>query len=276
MNPDYSKLDAARSDAEGARASAVDFAASGATLADELRKAVGERFAQSPIAQEAATARSEFLSAAPQARSDVAKMVNDGTILSPSQQQAILASRKASALAPVMGSNILQEAAFGTMNDLINAGTHAYSAEATRKQGLAELAQKSYSDLLSELVTRATQERAAAEEARSAELFPLQKKKLLADIAGGGTTTSKQLTTIGDKVYNYNPKTGQLEQIKGVNPSKYNETDIANFANGVADGSMKITSVPQEIRGSVQTLSDQIKASKPNILQSFLGMFGIK
>ncbi len=265
---DFSPLDTARNTAQTTAQTALDYGTRGFTLADELRKAVGERFAESPIAQQGAEARANFLSAAPQARSDVAGLVSGGAIMSPSQQAAIIAAKRGSALVPVMGANTLQEAAFGTMKDLIDAGTNAWNSQSTYQTGLADLASKNYSTLLDELFKKSQEERAA-----EMQPYDIAYKQALINNAGGGGSTSKQLTTIGNKVYNYNSKTGTLEQIQGVNPSKYDETDVANFANGIADGSMKIVNVPQEIRGEVQTLADQILASKPNILQQIGNMF---
>ena len=199
MESNWSGVEAARGQAQAAGKSALDYSTKGMTLADELRKAVGERFAESPIAKQSAEARAGFLSAAPQGRADILSTIQGGTILSPTQQQAILASKRASALAPVMGSNIIQKAAFGTMEDLISAGTNAWNAAATQQQGLAQLAQQSYSSLLNELVTRANQEAAAKqlgwqgeEAARASELFPLQKEQLAKNIAQIGVRAGRE------------------------------------------------------------------------------------
>lgn len=176
----------ARTKAQQLGQQAVDFSARGNTLADELRKAVGERYADSPFATDAAQARSDFLSAGPQARSEVADMVTSGTILSPSQQAAILASKKAQALVPLTGSNLIQEAVFGSMEDLIGAGTNAWRAQSDRLSGLAGLAQTDYGNLLNEMMQNAQLEQQKREEERAAELFPLQKALLAAQAAAAG------------------------------------------------------------------------------------------
>lgn len=173
----------ARSAAQAQGQQAVEFAAGGNTLADELRKAVGERFAQSPIAGEVATARSNFLDAAPQARARIADIVSGGQALLPTQQRQILSADRAAALVPLIAGNIKQEAAFGNMGDIISAGLNSYNAEAQRKSGLAQLAQGSYSDLLTNFFKQLEEGRASAAEQRTTELFPLQKQQLLANIA---------------------------------------------------------------------------------------------
>lgn len=185
MAIDYSSLDQARATAEGAQKTALDYGARGLTLPDELRKALGERYAGSGMAQDAATARTEFMASAPQARADVAGLVSAGNILSPTQQQAILAAKRGAALVPLIASNINQEAAFGNIDDLVGAGTRAFQAQTAQQQGVAQLAQSSYSNLLSELFKR-------AEEERTQELFPLQKQKLQADITNSGTTSTQK------------------------------------------------------------------------------------
>jgi hypothetical protein len=90
-----------------------------------------------------------------------------------------------------MGANITQEAAFGTMEDLINAGVNAYGAQTSQKQGMAELSRQNYTQLLNELVTRADQQ-------RSEERFPLEMQLLKAQISDTlrGSTADQQQETL--------------------------------------------------------------------------------
>ena len=152
MNPE---ITTARENAQSAAQTAVDYSSKGNTLADELRKAIGERYGESDIAKNTATARTTFMAAAPQARQDVLGLVQSGSILSPTQQNAILAAKRASALAPLMGANLVDEAAFGTIGDLVNAGTNAWKAKSDAATGAAQIAQTGYSSLLSELLQKA-------------------------------------------------------------------------------------------------------------------------
>ena len=152
---DNTAIDTARTNAQNAAQTAVDYSSKGNTLADELKKAIGERYGQSDIAKNTATARTDFMAAAPQARQDVMGLINGGAILSPTQQNAIMAAKRSSALAPLMGQNLVNDAAFGTIEDLINAGTNAWNAKSTAAQGAAQIAQTEYSSLLNELLQKA-------------------------------------------------------------------------------------------------------------------------
>jgi hypothetical protein len=278
-NTDWSSVDTARDAATQAATTANNFVAGGYTLADELKKAVGERFAQSPIATQAATARSDFMAAAPAARSDVLNMVKGGTILSPTQQNAIIAAKRASALVPVTATNTMQEAAFGTMQDLINAGTNAYNAQTTKLQGAATIAEKSYSDMLNELTTKAS---IAAQEAQNAKksttvwedssgnswLVDTQTGQKLQDLGkayhastgGGSEGTWSTFQDASGKVWMLNNKTGEKKLASDT--TKNNEQEIADNANSVAAGTMSISQVPMAIRGQVDQLATQIKASQ--------------
>ena len=231
---DYSQLDTARSSAESAQKTALDYGARGVTLADELKKALGERYEQSGLAQNAATARADFMSSASQGRADVAKMVNEGNIMSPSQIQSILSANRSSALIPLMAANINQEATFGNIDDLVGAGTRAFQAQTAQQQGLAELAQSSYTNLLSELFRRAEEERASAAEARTAELFPLQKQQLEADIA------------------NTNAETGS-EGAVGVDA----------YAVKFNQGKISASDIPSNVRGKVLKRAVELQNKKP-------------
>lgn len=268
---------AAREEAQSLGTQAVDYASRGNTLADELRKAIGERYAQSSFATDAAKARSDFLSAGPQARSDVAGLVQSGSILSPSQQAAILAAKRGEALIPLTGSNLIQQAVFGTMDDLIGAGTRAWQAQTDRLSGLAGLAQTNYSNLLNEMIQNAQLEQQRREEARAAELFPLQKQKLQADIASvgrGGGAYNKQIIQLGDQAYYFDPRTGELTPT-GISTGSggYDENDIAGLANAVAEEQITLKDVPAEIQGDVATTVAQIEASKGPSLLERIGRF---
>lgn len=203
MEPNWSGVSAARDQATSAATSANDFSAKGNVLVDELRKAVGERFGESGIAKDTATARTDFMAAAPKAREDVLGLVNAGSILSPTQQAAIMAAKRSSALMPLMGANLIQDATFGTMEDIINAGTNAFKAETQNRQGLAQIAQGNYSSLLNELLQKAQEDRAnqtmqfaANKDARESAMAPLDQMTAQAKLdqllnGGGGTATER-------------------------------------------------------------------------------------
>lgn len=202
MNPISSdQITEAKNTAQSAGQRAIEFGAQSNTLADELRKAIGERYNTSNEAKIGATARSNFLQAAPQARADVMGLINSGNILSPTQQSSILASKRAAALVPVMAANTMDSAAFGTMGDLISAGSNVFNREATRQSGLAQLAQNSYSDLLNNFYKQLGESRQQTAEKRLAEMQPLEIAYKQAQInasnrsnPGGGGTATERLT----------------------------------------------------------------------------------
>lgn len=310
-------LTAAQQQAQNATQNVTNWSAQGMTLADELRQAVGERFGQSGVAKEAATNRANFMATAPQARSDILGLIQGGSILSPTQQNAILASKRAAAIAPVMGSNILQEAAFGSMQDLINAGVNAWNAQSTRAQGAAQLAQQNVQNILQRLTTEA-QLKAANEPKTSFWEDASGNTWLVNSITGekiqnlgrtyhaptgGGTAADKQQAifeqlksdarsgaTFGQIMNKYVGKLDASDILMGYNTAskygpvqasaeeinkkygtdlkaqQYTETDIANYANAVASGSLKINQVPISVRGdvanTVQQINDAAKANK--------------
>lgn len=284
MEPNWSGVSAARDQATSAATSANDFSAKGNVLVDELRKAVGERFGESGIAKDTATARTDFMAAAPKAREDVLGMVNAGSILSPTQQNAIMAAKRSSALMPLMGANLIQDATFGTMEDIINAGTNAFKAETQNRQGLAQIAQGNYSSLLNELLQKAQEDRAnqtmqfaANRDARETAMAPFEQMtaeaKLAQLLSGGGDQPNLQAVTINGKQMNYNPKTGMYSESNAPgSKSKYGDQDIADFANAVFDGRAQLSGVPAEIRGKVSELVSQKEATRPWYQKPLLGI----
>lgn len=202
MNPvDFSGVDQARAAAQSATQNAQNYAIGGPNLADELRKAVGERFNSSPLAQQTAQAQSDFLAAGPQARADVAGLVNSGSILSPTQQQSILAAKRSAALVPLTAAGIMNNAEFGTMQDLINAGIGGYNAEAQRQSGLAQLASQNYSNLLNELTTKVQLTKASQPDTQVVEangrklLINSQTGQVIQDL-GSSTAGSQNLPSV--------------------------------------------------------------------------------
>jgi len=153
---DWGPVEQARNTAQGAAATAGEFTTKGITLADELKKALGTRFGESGIPQATAQARSNFMAAPDQVRADLANQVKGGTIFSPSQQQAIMSSKMASALVPLSGANMIQNAAYGGISDMVDAGTRAWQAQTQQKTLEAQLAQANYTNILDELTKKAS------------------------------------------------------------------------------------------------------------------------
>jgi hypothetical protein len=208
---DFSQAEAARQAAEQAATTAAEYGSKSYTIADELRKAMGERYAESPFPQQTAQARSDYMSAADAQRAKNAEMVAGGTILSPSQQQAIMSSARNAALVPLTSANLIEKGVFGTMEDLINAGTNAFKGQTSYMTDLANIKQTAYTNVLNELIKRAEIEEAnrrmavlEAEERRAAEMQPYKIQELQASInkiksSGGG---GSEKWTLGDDQLN--------------------------------------------------------------------------
>jgi len=249
---DYSAVDTARTNAQSAAQTAVDYSSKGNTLADELRKAIGERYGESDIAKNTATARTDFMAAAPKARQEVLGLVQGGSILSPTQQNAIMAAKRSSALAPLMGANLVNDAAFGTIEDLINAGTNAWNAKSTAAQGAAQIAQTGYTSLLNEMLQKAQEERATAAEKRATELFPIQKDTLQAqldNILSGGDGTQ------------YESQQKVAEQLKTDARNGLDFSQIMNKYAGKLDGDTIVQLYNASSKyGSVQATNEEINA----------------
>lgn len=249
MNPE---IDAARTNAQSAAQTAIDYSSRGNTLADELRKAIGERYGESGIAKDTATARTNFMAAAPQARTQVLDMVNSGTILSPTQQNAIMAAKRSSALMPLMEQNLVNDAAFGTIEDLINAGTNAWKAKSEAAQGSAQLAQGNYTSLLQEFIQKAQQDQQAREEARAAELFPIQKQTAQAQL--------DKLLRGGDGTQ-YESQQKVAEQLKTDARNGLNFSQIMNKYSGKLDGNDIVQLYNASSKyGPVQATNEEINA----------------
>ena len=108
-------------------------------LPDMLRQAITEKFQQSPLYGAREQAAQQVLTSPTRSREELAGMVNapDGTIFSPTQQQSILASRRAADVVPLMSINDLLQAQTGGLENLIGAGTRAFQAQVAQAQGQA-------------------------------------------------------------------------------------------------------------------------------------------
>lgn len=108
-------------------------------LASKLREALTAKFNESPLFKQRETAMSEFLSAPGAIRADISKMQKEGTILSPTQQEAITGARRAAAFAPLETSNLLLGNTLGGLENMISGGVKAFEAASTAKTERANL-----------------------------------------------------------------------------------------------------------------------------------------
>ena|SRR3990167_7883129 len=149
------ELLSAQQASQSATQTAGDAAANAFKMPDLLRQAVSERFKESPLTGQFGTAAQQFLTAVPQKRTELANLAQTGqAVLSPNQQQSILAGTRAANLVPLISLNDLLQSQFGAGSDLVNAGTGAYNAYATGLQNRATGARQNYEDVLAQLVAQ--------------------------------------------------------------------------------------------------------------------------
>jgi hypothetical protein len=139
------------------------------TLPDKLRSAISERFTDSPLIKQRESALQTFLTSPDRARSEVAGKVASGTILSPTQQQAIISGHRAADTVPLVSLNDLLQSQFGSIGDLVTAGSNAYKGVVAADQGAAGLARQQADSALKRLFDEAA--------------FDLEKQKLAASSA---------------------------------------------------------------------------------------------
>lgn len=174
MDPiDWTPAESARGAMIGAQQAATGMEAAGMTLADNLRQALGERLNTSPIAQQSATARADYMSAAPKAREWMANEVKT-TPYNPSQINRMFAEKQTSALIPMMTANIMQEGMYGTMEDLVDAGANAWQKEVVALQGAARIAADNYNAIMQELQQKSQEQQARAAAALAQREFGLK------------------------------------------------------------------------------------------------------
>jgi len=156
MVVDFSQAEAARNTAQTAASEAGAYNTKGITLADELRKALATKYGESGIPTDTAQARSNYMATPDQTRADLASQVKGGTIFSPSQQQAIMSSKLSSALVPLAGANMVNNAAYGGIGEMVDAGTRSWQAATQQKTLEAQMAQQQYENVLKQLTTQAS------------------------------------------------------------------------------------------------------------------------
>lgn len=137
---DFASIEPLDQQATAAEDRAISLAGSSSSLADKLRSAVAGRFQESPIAQQRDVALKEFITTAPNARANIAEQVRGGTIFNPNQQQAIIASKQAANVVPLLSLNDLLTAQNGTMADVIGSGINAFKAQSDAANTAASIA----------------------------------------------------------------------------------------------------------------------------------------
>jgi hypothetical protein len=179
---DFSSVQPLEDKATSLESQATTAQASGQTLADKLRTAVNERFANNPISQQREGALSTYLQAPDQARAAVASKVNSGIILSPSEQQSIMSGIKSNATVPLVSLNDLLKSTYGSIGDIVNAGTNAYNAQTQNLIGQAGVARTAANSALDRMYK---EEQLNLERAKMAPKPPSAIEQLLAQMLSG-------------------------------------------------------------------------------------------
>lgn len=192
MATDFSSIEPLKQQANQAEDRALASSAAQYTLPQKLSDAINSRFNNSQIVQQRQEAIKPVLTSAPRAREAVAGMVNSGTILSPTQQQSIIASRRAADVVPLISLNDMLSNQFGQIGSLVDAGTRGFQAQVASDQGAASLARERANSALSELIAQrelALKEQAAAR-ANAPSPFEEILKRILLDREEGGPQSS--------------------------------------------------------------------------------------
>ncbi len=181
--------------ANQASQTASDYTNAATTLPDMLRQAVAMRFANNPISQERDTALKGVLTQPNDTRQYLADTVKGGTILSPTQQNAIMSSRAATASIPLISLNDIVGNLNGSVGNLVDAGTNAFKSLAGSLSDRAQLAQTSVKNAFDRYIQGGQlglQQQTAA--IKQHQLNSLQ--ALMSALSGGGGTGTSGASTM--------------------------------------------------------------------------------
>lgn len=186
--PDY--ILNARSQAENSATAANDFAVASATIPDQLKKAVSDAFsANQDLINERSKSFATMLSAPDVAESRFGTKTTDGAvnqnyIWNPFERNQAISQFTSNATIPFTSQNYLLGLVRGSGADMINAGTRAFQAATTAKQGEVQIKRQSYTDALNEFLQTEDLKLKQAQEARL-----------------GATTGQKKGWQIGDQTF---------------------------------------------------------------------------
>lgn len=154
MVTDFASIEPLNQAANQAEDKALTSNAASYTLPQKLQDAINSRFNNSPLLQQRDAALQPVLTSADRSREAVAGMVNSGTILSPNQQQSIMSARRAADVVPLISLNDLLQNQFGSIGDLVKAGTAGFQGQVAADQGAAQLARERANSALSNLIAQ--------------------------------------------------------------------------------------------------------------------------
>lgn len=167
MATDFSSIEPLNQAANQAEDKALASSSASFTLPQKLQDAINSRFNNSAIVQQREAALQPVLTSADRSREAVAGMVNSGTILSPTQQQSIISARRAADVVPLISLNDLLQNQFGSIGDLVRAGTAGFQGQVAADQGAAQLARERANSALSSLIAQRELQLKEAEASRA-------------------------------------------------------------------------------------------------------------
>jgi hypothetical protein len=154
MATDFTSIEPLEREAQTAENRALQSSSASITLPDKLKQAINSRFSNSPLIKQRETAMQDVLTSAPRARESVLNTINQGTILSPTQQASIIASRRAADVVPLISLNDLLNNQYGSMGDIVDAGTRGYQQIVAADQGAAALSRNRANSALANLISQ--------------------------------------------------------------------------------------------------------------------------
>lgn len=157
MNTDFSQLDPLKQDITTAQTQAANLTEKAPGLLESLRQNLINVFSKNnPIIAERDTALSNFLSSGAKARAEtlpsaLPEVAGSQLNLSPTQQNAIVESRRSAALAPLAGLNQIVSAMYGNIPQIVSSAGNIYQSQIEAAGKRAQLAQQSYENAFREL-----------------------------------------------------------------------------------------------------------------------------
>jgi len=207
---DYAPANELMSRAQTQSQEAIKASQGGSTLQNTLRQAITERYGD-PLSGQREQAAQTALTAPTNAREYVANMVQGRgmpqSILSPTQQQSVVASRRAADVTPLMTLNDLLRLRTGGVDETIDSGMNAWQSGLGAMQQMANMYQTQGQSMWERLFQQDQAERAASQQAFENDLA-LQKFNLDKAGSGGGGIRIEDLfgNTITEPKPNAPPK----------------------------------------------------------------------
>lgn len=174
-------LEGLKTNAYGASEKAATMAGSLPTVLNDLKGSLNEIFNKdNPLVKERTGHLETYLAAPDKARAEYLPQ-NSGQVYSPTELNALVSSRKASALAPLAGINQMLMGQYGGLKDYLGNARDLFSAAVSAAAQRAEIARQQYTDALAEQARQDALKQQEFENQLAREKFAYEKSK-----GGGG------------------------------------------------------------------------------------------